>query len=381
MMPVARTCCRIGIMACILMLHGTAAAAEADPVALYHDYCSVCHGDAGDGRSHATGLVPPPRDFTSPSAAAELTRERMIASVSEGRPGTAMAPWKSQLEPGQIVVLVDYIGTTSMKPVASAEAGSGRRLYAENCSVCHGDDGRGAVWTQQSLNPPPRDFGSERAIRELTRERMTTSITHGRADTAMPGFGSQLSAADIEAVVDFVRTAFIAPAANSVGTVMAGADTGDAASAGGSMAGSGTAAASADADHAHAADAKTHEHGTHAVAAVMGEPMPHDLQPDLVRGEAFYRTNCTACHGEKGDGQGPRAYFIMPKPRNFTHPAARSTLNRPALFGAISAGSVGTEMPAWRTVLDNQTIADIAEYVFRTFIRPAEAARTAVSAQ
>ena len=32
----------------------------------------------------------------------------------------------------------------------------------------------------------------------------------------------------------------------------------------------------------------------HAVAAVMGEPMPHDLQPDLVRGEAFYRTNCTA---------------------------------------------------------------------------------------
>ena len=43
------------------------------------------------------------------------------------------------------------------------------------------------------------------------------------------------------------------------------------------------------------------------VAAVMGEPMPHDLQPDLVRGEAFYRTNCTACHGEKGDGQWLRA--------------------------------------------------------------------------
>ena len=33
-------------------------AAEIDAAALYHDYCSVCHGDKGDGKSHAMqGLV------------------------------------------------------------------------------------------------------------------------------------------------------------------------------------------------------------------------------------------------------------------------------------------------------------------------------------
>ena len=33
---------------------------------LYHNYCSVCHGDKGDGRSRATGsLSTPPRDFTT----------------------------------------------------------------------------------------------------------------------------------------------------------------------------------------------------------------------------------------------------------------------------------------------------------------------------
>jgi mono/diheme cytochrome c family protein len=43
------------------------------PDALYHNYCSVCHGDRGDGNSRArNSLVPPPRDFTR---ANELTRD------------------------------------------------------------------------------------------------------------------------------------------------------------------------------------------------------------------------------------------------------------------------------------------------------------------
>ena len=31
-------------------------------------------------------------------------------------------------------------------------------------------------------------------------------------------------------------------------------------------------------------------------------------------------------------------------------------------------GNLGTEMPAWSTVLDDQSIADIGEYVYRQFI-------------
>ena len=50
-----------------LLLSPLAAVAEIDANTLYHDYCSVCHGDKGDGNSHAKqGLVPPPRDFTTP---------------------------------------------------------------------------------------------------------------------------------------------------------------------------------------------------------------------------------------------------------------------------------------------------------------------------
>jgi mono/diheme cytochrome c family protein len=79
--------------------------------------------------------------------------------------------------------------------------------------------------------------------------------------------------------------------------------------------------------------------------------------------------NCVACHGAAGDGDGPRAYFIFPKPRNFLDPATQQILNRPRLFGGISDGVIGKEMPAWNKVLENQDIADIAEFVYLEFIQ------------
>ena len=71
----------------------------------------------------------------------------------------------------------------------------------------------------------------------------------------------------------------------------------------------------------------------------------------------------------KGDGQGPRAYFINPKPRNFSDKSS-AAFNRPMLFAAISMGKPGTVMPAWGTVLKDQEIADITEFVYSAFVRP-----------
>ena len=104
------------------------AAQEADrperPAAqLYHAYCSLCHGERGDGRSRAqASLVPPTRDFTAPGAALDLTRERMIAAVREGCPGTAMAAWGTQLSLAEIEAVVDYIREHLMRPVAGHAA-------------------------------------------------------------------------------------------------------------------------------------------------------------------------------------------------------------------------------------------------------------------
>lgn len=321
-------------MPLVLLYTVWTSAAGAEPVQpkrIYHDYCSVCHGDQGDGKSRAIGsMQPPPKDFTIPGTALELTRERMLVSVREGRPGTAMSAWKTQLTDPEIEAVVDYIREVFMRPVAGGEAGEGASLYAANCSVCHGDQGQSAMWAANNMQPVPRDFTSERASRELSRGRMIQSVTFGRPNTAMPGFAGQLTPVQIERIVDYIRTTFI----------------------------SGRPAGSPDVSQS----------AVQKPGADMSLPFVSGLSGDPERGRAFYIQNCVACHGVTGDGKGPRAYFILPKPRDFTHPASRKILNRPVLYEAIAKGRLGAEMPAWETVLDGQTIADIAEYVLQAFI-------------
>lgn len=310
------------------------------PETLYHNYCSVCHGDRGNGQSRArNSLVPPPRDFTA--AGGQLPRDYMIAVTRDGKPGTAMSGWKTQLSSQDIAGVVDYIRSAFMQ----TEASHGRTLYQKNCAVCHGDRGQGAVWAAGNLARPPRDFSTAAARNALTRTSMIAAATHGKAGTAMAGFATQLNAGDIESVVDYIRTAFMQIEPSRI---------------------SGTSAhGGREKDAAPAAAVP--------IKVDMSLPYPAGLNGNRVRGRTFYLANCATCHGARGDGQGPRAYFIRPRPRNFTDAGARQTFNRPALFAATAKGKLGTEMPAWDKVLSAQEIADVAEYVYAAYIAPAAA--------
>lgn len=101
-------------------------------------------------------------------------------------------------------------------------------------------------------------------------------------------------------------------------------------------------------------------------------PMPMGLKGDFAKGATFFIHNCATCHGAKGDGNGPRAYFITPPPRNFLLDTSRKRLNRPVIFEAVTNGRLGTNMPAWSKVLSNQEIADVTEFVFQNFIQPSQ---------
>jgi mono/diheme cytochrome c family protein len=333
----------LGSLAAFPVRAATPAAAQ-----IYHDYCSVCHGDQGDGQSRASGSMnPPPRDFTSAQASANLDRARMLDAVLNGRPGTAMTAWRHQLSEAEAAAVVDFIREKFMLPATTASDNEGRRLYAEYCSVCHGDQGNGVSRASGSLNPPPRDFTSAAARSELDRERMLFAVKHGRPNTAMPGWSEQLDDSQVAAVVDYVRSAFM--------HLEAGAG----------------ATADSDAAQGHHDDATTGPGGGHVhqqAEADLNAPFADGLVGDRDWGEAFYNANCAICHGETGDGRGPRAYFIMPKPRDFGHAAARASLNRPHLYETIAHGKVGTEMPGWRHVIGPQEMANVAEYVFQEFI-------------
>jgi len=318
-------------------------APQGDAARIFAGYCSVCHGEKGDGKSRAqNSLNPPPRDFTS-TPAERLSRSQMIEAVTYGKPGTAMAAWKSQLQPQQIEAVVDYVRSTFMPAVT--QSSRGRQVFSKNCAVCHGEQGDGRSRAQASLNPPPRDFTAAAARAELSAQRMLTSVTFGRADTAMAGFKNRLSAEDIRAVVAFIRADFmgLGPVAEGQSSVAAKPAANPGATAPLSLA--------------------------KPLAVNMAAPMPMGLKGDAEKGGAFYLGNCATCHGKTGDGRGPRAYFINPKPRNFLHSASRQEFNRVKLFEMISNGERGTEMPAWKQVLSPQEIANVAEFVFQRFIQ------------
>lgn len=233
-------------------------------------------------------------------------------------------------------------------------------LFHDYCSVCHGEKGDGKSRAQFSLNPPPRDFTSPAARSELTKERMIASVTYGRADTAMAGFKTQLSKEDISAVVGYIRSEFMVSAdADGISGIPNSDD-----HAGHDKAHVPTPAISKTA----ASHPQNHVHNP--VGVSMSAPMPHVLKGDTSKGKTFFMDNCATCHGKTGNGRGPRAYFINPKPRNFLHPASRHELNRVELFEMISEGRPGTEMPAWDKVLSPQEIANVSEFVFQQFIRP-----------
>lgn len=224
--------------------------------------------------------------------------------------------------------------------------GQAAALYHNYCSVCHGDKGDGRSRASGSLSTLPRDFTTELSRRELSRERIALAITHGRPGTAMVGWKSQLSETDINRLAEYVHSSFVLGATPAAAGALADAISG------------------------------TKAHGGRQADAVstptrvdMTVGLPNGLKGDPKRGGVFYLANCATCHGARGDGQGPRAYFINPKPRNFVDDASRARFNRLALYAAVSEGKLGTEMPAWNKVSTPQQLADVAEYVFQSFIQ------------
>ena len=74
----------------------------------------------------------------------------------------------------------------------------------------------------------------------------------------------------------------------------------------------------------------------------------------IAEGEHQYRMRCARCHGEKGDGNGPAADFLDPRPRDFTlgmfkfRTTATGALPTDGdLFRTITRGIPGTAMPSW----------------------------------
>lgn len=90
-------------------------------------------------------------------------------------------------------------------------------------------------------------------------------------------------------------------------------------------------------------------------------------------GRILYQINCRACHGTKGDGDGPMARGFRLKPANFRDPGTIATVVEAYTFWRIREGGPGlpreaspwdSAMPAWKDELSDEQIWKVimAEY-------------------
>src|SRR3569833_4573211 len=104
----------------LALITAAPSALAADGAKVYAEFCVVCHGEMGDGNTRLRrALTTPPSDFTSAASRRELSRERMINSVTNGRPGTAMMAFETRLTEEEIAAVVDNFRTTFMKDAAA----------------------------------------------------------------------------------------------------------------------------------------------------------------------------------------------------------------------------------------------------------------------
>lgn len=110
----------------------------------------------------------------------------------------------------------------------------------------------------------------------------------------------------------------------------------------------------------------------------------HFKKADSKRGATVYKEYCTQCHGAKGEGDGPGAAGLEPKPAVHAK-MALSQFPEDYLYNVIYYGgkSVGKSpnMPDWGLTIPPQGIADLIAYLRETFKGDAgaEAAPTATA--
>jgi len=98
-------------------------------------------------------------------------------------------------------------GCTSMKPLALQQAAlpkdqvDARGLYTENCATCHGQDGRGETFHGWLVGA--QNFTATKWQTDTTEAEIVKAIKTG--PWVMPVFEKKLSAAEIEALADYVR--------------------------------------------------------------------------------------------------------------------------------------------------------------------------------
>ena len=94
-------------------------------------------------------------------------------------------------------------------------------------------------------------------------------------------------------------------------------------------------------------------------AALIKNPLT-DIKAGANEGKKLYTSNCVACHGAKGKGDGPAAASLKPKPADHTSDAVQNETDG-SLYWKISEGH--TPMPQYKSALTEEQRWELVSYI------------------
>ncbi len=178
------------------------ALARASGKTVFGDNCAPCHGTGGAGAKGYPNLnddewlwggsleqIMQTIQYGARSGHAKAHESAMLAFGKEG-----------VLKKDQIVTVANYVRSLSGLPTSPGyEAAAGAKIFADNCTSCHGDNGKG----NQELGAPDLTdkiwlYGSDEAT-------LVETIGNGRAGV-MPAWVGRLDPSTIKALTVYVHS-------------------------------------------------------------------------------------------------------------------------------------------------------------------------------
>ena len=255
-------------------------------------------------------------------------------------------------------------------------------IYIKNCVYCHGDNLDGAGHFARAFNPPPANFTDPGTIAMLQESFLFLRIAKGGPglpkestpwNSVMPAWEDRLSEEEIWKVILYLYDAtnqeprkwethasvFPSPSLAFSPSPLSSPPAGERGGKGGATG--------------------------FLVPAFLGPERAEAQQAgDAAQGKVIYEKKCLLCHGEKGDGNGPGAQLLEPRPRDFTkgkYKIRTSASGKPPtdadLLRIITDGMPGTSMPSWRVLSEKDRwnlVAYLKTFAPDAFKEPPKAA-------
>ena len=163
--------------------------------------CQPCHGPGGAGRTGYPSLAD---DVWIWGGKLEDIQQTITHGVHSGDADSRMSTMPrfgadAMLKPEEISVVADYVMTLFGTGAEGSGVAKGRALFADNCAVCHGDNGEG----KRDVGAPPLK-GAVHLYGD-TREVVLAQLNNPRLGV-MPNWNARLDEATIKSLALYVHS-------------------------------------------------------------------------------------------------------------------------------------------------------------------------------